>query len=154
MRGLRAILAAVLGLLPATSVHAEGPSLHLLKRGETVWGISERHGVPADEIVRLNHLDDVHTLPVGLHLLIPLPGAGTGGSGEVDEALATAFHQLRMARFEEAQASAARGLDALAQPASAGDRLRRAWLEQVIATVELAFGRREQALDHLSSALE
>jgi murein DD-endopeptidase MepM/ murein hydrolase activator NlpD len=44
---------------------------HSVQAGETVWAISRAYGVPADEIIGVNGLDDVTDIPIGQELLIP-----------------------------------------------------------------------------------
>jgi murein DD-endopeptidase MepM/ murein hydrolase activator NlpD len=44
---------------------------HPVQPGETVWAISRAYGVPVDEIVAVNRLEDVTDIPVGEELLIP-----------------------------------------------------------------------------------
>ena len=44
---------------------------HVVKKGETLYGIGKMYGVPWEEIVKANGISDVKTLKVGAKLLIP-----------------------------------------------------------------------------------
>jgi len=44
---------------------------HIVKKGETIWRIAQRYGVPLEDIVRYNNIDDVTKLPVGRRIYIP-----------------------------------------------------------------------------------
>ncbi len=49
---------------------------HTLKRGENLYRLGKRYGVPASEIARANRIDDVTNLSVGQRIWIPdRPGA-------------------------------------------------------------------------------
>ena len=50
---------------------APGALSHQVKKGETLWAISQRYGVSVDEIARANKLDDPTRLPAGRILVIP-----------------------------------------------------------------------------------
>ncbi len=142
--------------LPELCQADDGTVVHTMRRGDTVWGISSRHGVDARALENLNHLGDVHTLPVGLRLVLPAPPGGAEDSSiPVRQALAEALWALRRARFEEALEAADLGrgasdaLESSVQRTALG-----AQLDLVSASVELAFGRHEAALAHLVSALQ
>lgn len=66
--------ALALGLLlacaSAPAPHRLGV-FHTVRAGETVYRISRNFGVPVQEIVRANHIRDVHDIPTGARLWIP-----------------------------------------------------------------------------------
>jgi LysM repeat protein len=141
--------------LPQICQAEDGTVVHTLRRGDTVWEISSRHGVDPRAIEHLNHLGDVRTLPVGLRLVLPAPpGSAEDSSTPARQALAEALWALRRARFEEALEAAELGrsandtLEPSVRHAALG-----AQLDLTSASAELAFGRREAALAHLVSAL-
>jgi LysM repeat protein len=126
-----------------------------MRRGDTVWGVSSRHGVDPAALERLNHLSDLRTLPVGLRLVLPARGESADDPlRSVRRSLAEALWTLRQARFEEALEAAALGRRAReGLPTDAESSALGAQLDLVSANAELAFGRREAALEHLASAL-
>jgi murein DD-endopeptidase MepM/ murein hydrolase activator NlpD len=44
---------------------------HKVKKGETLWGISRKYGLPLDEIVRINNICDASTIKIGQSVFIP-----------------------------------------------------------------------------------
>lgn len=46
-------------------------SYHELREGETLWRIAKKYGVPLEDIIRYNNIDDVTKLPVGTKIYIP-----------------------------------------------------------------------------------
>jgi lipoprotein NlpD len=44
---------------------------HELREGETLWRIAKKYGVPLEDIIRYNNIDDVTKLPVGTKIYIP-----------------------------------------------------------------------------------
>ena len=44
---------------------------HILRKGETLWRIAKKYGVPLGDIIRYNNIDDVTKLPVGTKIYIP-----------------------------------------------------------------------------------
>ena len=44
---------------------------HKLRKGETLWRIAQKYGVPLEDIIRYNNIDDVTKLPVGKKIYIP-----------------------------------------------------------------------------------
>jgi murein DD-endopeptidase MepM/ murein hydrolase activator NlpD len=58
-----ALLAACAGAPPQT--------VHVVRPGETVYRLSRYYGVPVRDIVRANGIDDVSSVAVGAHLVIP-----------------------------------------------------------------------------------
>lgn len=164
MRGLKGPALARNALLVATAcawalqapAQADDASVvHALRRGDTVWGVSRRHGVDARALEALNHLADVRTLPVGLRLVLPARSdRAENPSAPARQALAEALWTLRRARFEEALQAAERGRRACEdlEPPLQRSGLT-AQLDLVSASAEIAFGRRDAALAHLVSAL-
>lgn len=66
--------AAALALVLAACASPAPPKkgvVHELKAGETIYRLSRYYGVPADEIVRVNHIADVSDVPVGARLFVP-----------------------------------------------------------------------------------
>lgn len=149
-RGGAILLAcAVSSALLAAHGRAQGrPVVHALRPGDTVWAISARHRVDPLTLEQLNHLEDVHRLPVGLRLVIPKVEA-TAAEQAAQQALADALWALRQARFEEALETAGRGRSVGPEldPALAAE------LDLVSASAEVAFGRREEALAYMRAAL-
>lgn len=47
------------------------PYVHIVKRGENPSLIADQYGVPVEELMKLNNIDDVSSLQVGQELLIP-----------------------------------------------------------------------------------
>jgi spore germination protein len=45
--------------------------IHVVKKGETLWGISRRFGIPIDQIISVNELESPEKLVVGQALIIP-----------------------------------------------------------------------------------
>jgi LysM repeat protein len=141
--------------LPKPCRADDGTVVHTMRRGDTVWKVSSRHGLDARALESLNHLDDVRALPVGLRLVLPAPPGSAGDSSiPARQALAEALWALRGARFEKALEAAdlGRGLSDTLEPSAPRTALR-TQLDLVSASAELAFGRREAALAYLVSAL-
>jgi len=126
--------------------------VHTLQRGQTLWARADQHGVEVDEIVRLNRIENVRRVPVGLRLVISK--TRDPDRIAVDEQLAQAEWALRSARFEEALASSEQARELLAPLGEdAGTRARLGHLELVAASVAIAFGREDEALARVESAL-
>lgn len=77
-RRVRAWLVAALAAGSLACAHGGGPPqasrdgvTHTVLRGETVWRLSKRYGVPIQTILRANGLDDVTRVPTGARLFIP-----------------------------------------------------------------------------------
>lgn len=49
----------------------EAPREYVVRRGDTLYSIARRFGVSADELARLNGIEDPAQLSVGRHLLVP-----------------------------------------------------------------------------------
>jgi LysM repeat protein len=71
-------VAASAGLAAALALGCagDGPSppestIHVVKRGETIYGISRRYRVSVEEIVRANDIADVSAVEIGTRLVIP-----------------------------------------------------------------------------------
>ncbi len=47
--------------------------IHVVNRGDSLWGISQQYGVSTNRIVRINGLENPDKLVIGLALLIPEP---------------------------------------------------------------------------------
>ncbi|MBO8142490.1 MAG: LysM peptidoglycan-binding domain-containing M23 family metallopeptidase [Firmicutes bacterium] len=56
--------------VPFAATAADGGLLHVVQRGETLWEIGRRYGVPVEELVQLNELSDPNRLVVGQKLII------------------------------------------------------------------------------------
>lgn len=68
---------------------AEGPPVHIVQAGDTLGKISERYGVPLEDIAEANDIVNVNTIAVGQELLIPVGGIPTAtpeGAEAGDEA--------------------------------------------------------------------
>ncbi len=48
--------------------------IHVIQRGETLWGIAEQYGVDLNQIILLNQFDDPNALVVGEAIVIPERG--------------------------------------------------------------------------------
>ncbi len=49
-----------------------GPGgVHVVRRGETMWSISQRYGTTVEQLARANHIRDFTQIRVGQRLLIP-----------------------------------------------------------------------------------
>lgn len=47
--------------------------IHVVKSGDSIWGISRQYGVSANRMIRVNGLENPNKLVIGLALLIPEP---------------------------------------------------------------------------------
>src|SRR5699024_7029800 len=52
----------------------ESMHIHVIQRGETLWGIAEQYGVDLNQIILLNQFDDPNALVVGEAIVIPERG--------------------------------------------------------------------------------
>jgi murein DD-endopeptidase MepM/ murein hydrolase activator NlpD len=69
---LAAVLLAAAAGCRSTPAPGRGPGTWVVVRaGDNLWGISQRHGVPVDAIRRVNRVDDVRTLRIGQRLWVP-----------------------------------------------------------------------------------
>ncbi len=64
----------------ATAVPAPPPTtgeqtVHVVAPGDTLFSISQRYGVPMDQIMAANGITDPNNLAVGTQLVIPAPGS-------------------------------------------------------------------------------
>ncbi|MFZ5646210.1 MAG: L,D-transpeptidase family protein [Bacillota bacterium] len=59
------------GFTPGKPSHTGDGKKHVVKKGETLWKISQAYGVPVDLIARVNNLSNPDILYVGQVLLIP-----------------------------------------------------------------------------------
>lgn len=155
MRGVarHPLLALALALAGAGPAPAEDADyvVHTVQRGQTLWARADQHGVDVDDLVRLNRIEDVLRLPVGLRIVISK--TDDADRRAVDERLARAEWALRTARFEEARARSEEArelLEGLGE--DAGTRARLGHLELVAASLAIAFGREDAAVAHIESA--
>ncbi len=73
----------------ATPVPPE-PIYHIVRSGDTAWGIAEQYGISLHDLVAANQLSDADSLQLGQKLIIP-EGQGTGpGEEPVEERRADA----------------------------------------------------------------
>ena len=56
---------------PEIRKDASGNSYHILKKGETLWRVAQTYGVPLENIIRYNNIDDVTTVPAGKRIYMP-----------------------------------------------------------------------------------
>jgi murein DD-endopeptidase MepM/ murein hydrolase activator NlpD len=73
------IVAGMLGL-PASSILAQNSgspevTIHVVQRGETLFGIAQSYGLTVEELVRLNGISDPTNIQVGQRLLVPIVGS-------------------------------------------------------------------------------
>lgn len=68
------LLSAV--LVPAAS--ADGPVIHVVRRGETLFSIANRYGVNMYRLAEINHLTNLNKIYVGQRLIISTSGGSTG----------------------------------------------------------------------------
>lgn len=79
-RWLSFLLVGVLlaqALLVASPAYAQSPTVHVVRRGETLYSIARRYGVSVGAICAANSIADPRLIYAGQQLVIP----GTGGSG-------------------------------------------------------------------------
>ena len=62
---------AASAVLGPTSAAPSGPTIHVVKQGETLIGIASQYGVPLDLIVAANHLKNTHIIVPGQQIIIP-----------------------------------------------------------------------------------
>ncbi|MCL5960049.1 MAG: LysM peptidoglycan-binding domain-containing protein [Chloroflexi bacterium] len=66
-----------------------GPVVHVVKEGETLWGISLQYGIRMEDILEANNLSDPNRIEAGQELLIPLGGPAGPVNAATAAALAT-----------------------------------------------------------------
>ena len=73
MAGVSLTVLAVMGSTAPAAAAQGGPAFvtHYVQRGETVWQISRRYGVPVRDIVALNRLPSANVVWAGTYLAIP-----------------------------------------------------------------------------------
>ncbi|MFQ6057684.1 MAG: LysM peptidoglycan-binding domain-containing protein [Anaerolineae bacterium] len=54
---------------------AEGPTIHVVQRGETLFSLARRYGTTVEAIAQANGLPDASTIYAGQHLVIPVSQA-------------------------------------------------------------------------------
>lgn len=73
---------------PKTAPPAAAPAptgrLHVVKKGETLFGIAREHGLNPRDLLAWNHLDDGNRLVVGQTLRLTPPAAPAAPSGEAE----------------------------------------------------------------------
>ncbi|MBX3054944.1 MAG: LysM peptidoglycan-binding domain-containing protein [Anaerolineae bacterium] len=60
---------------PQPPTTSDGQTIHVVAPGDTLFGISQRYGVPMDQIMAANGITDPNNLVVGTQLVIPAPGS-------------------------------------------------------------------------------
>jgi len=131
---------------------ADAPLVHVVGPGENLWRVAFENGVALDDLARINGIEDPTRIEVGQRLVIPRNGAraARGGARPIDALLLRAETALAGAQFERAQqlALAARG-----ELKHEGETTQRVRLEVIDATIEVAYGRDEAAVESLERAL-
>ncbi|MBO1913509.1 LysM peptidoglycan-binding domain-containing protein, partial [Microvirga sp. 3-52] len=51
--------------------------IHVVKKGESLWDISRRFGMPMDQIINVNELESPEKLLVGQAIIIPTAAPST-----------------------------------------------------------------------------
>ncbi|MDE0887470.1 MAG: LysM peptidoglycan-binding domain-containing M23 family metallopeptidase [Myxococcota bacterium] len=74
-------LALTLALGPISCLGSGGERIHTVRKGENLYRIGLRYGVPAAGIARLNGIRNVTTVQVGTRLRIPSRGSGARAHG-------------------------------------------------------------------------
>jgi murein DD-endopeptidase MepM/ murein hydrolase activator NlpD len=64
----------VIVLFPA-GLAAPEEAVHILQKGETIYSIARSYGVTADEIIKLNNINDPRAIQAGQRIRIPSKGA-------------------------------------------------------------------------------
>ncbi|EKP94400.1 cell wall hydrolase [Thermaerobacter subterraneus] len=73
LAGVSLSVLAVMGSTVPAAASGGGPAFvtHYVQRGETIWKISRKYGVPMDDIVQLNRLPSASVVWAGTYLAIP-----------------------------------------------------------------------------------
>ena len=76
-------------------------SYHIVRRGETLWGVARAYGLQASQLAAINRMSSGTPLRVGQRLLIPLPppSSGVGTAGRVPSITGTVAGLNRSGRF-------------------------------------------------------
>lgn len=71
--------------------------VHVMRRGDTLWGLSRLYDVPLEDIQAVNpHITDPTRIPVGAKINIPGSGTDQGGAGQdAQNALAGTVHEIQ-----------------------------------------------------------
>ena len=56
---------------PSRAPRLEGARIHVVRRGETLWSISQRYGTKVEPLARANRISDVTKIRVGQRIVIP-----------------------------------------------------------------------------------
>ena len=59
-------------LLPVSGADGTVKYVHIVRPGDTLTALSQFYGVSADEVVRVNHIQDRNLIEVGEALVIPI----------------------------------------------------------------------------------
>ena len=164
-----ALEARAVGEDPA-SLRTRASVHHTVQPGESVWRIAHCYGVPVEAIARANGMADAAMVLAGQRLLIPLDtdqvegtrasSAPTADEEEapdsvgVDALLTRVEYQLERAQFWKVLESIVTGMCLLdARTATTDLDAKRARLEVLAATAQLAFEREDAARRSLERAL-
>lgn len=74
---------------------------YIVQRGDTLYAISRRYGVPIDVIIRVNRLRPPYELYVGQSLYIPSQGQPNPSPNDVEEERRIARLERDVARLNE-----------------------------------------------------
>ncbi len=61
--------------VPPPPTTSDGQTIHVVAPGDTMFSISQRYGVPVDQIMAANGITDPNRIVVGQQLVIPAPGS-------------------------------------------------------------------------------
>ncbi len=60
----------VLILVGVCSSVTWGQSVHILRKNETLYSIARKYGIPVDDLIKMNNIQNVHNLRVGTEIII------------------------------------------------------------------------------------
>jgi LysM repeat protein len=83
------VLSLLVLLICATGLHAQSSPTHTIQPGETLSQIAEVYGVPLEELMELNSIDDPNAIVSGQILVLPIAANATPAPVVVDESFAT-----------------------------------------------------------------
>ena len=78
------LLGAACASSPPRAPARDGVRIHVVKRGETTWRISQRYGTSVSAIVRANQLADPTKISVGQRLYVPARRRTTASIARTD----------------------------------------------------------------------